>query len=160
MAKTGKSYKQISPSKLTAGMPEIHVVAEASEQTAILGAPVVVTAGYSTECATATAAAIYGFLESNASNGASDGAKNSRILKANAGVRFTGTLEGVLAQTQIGGVANLVVASSSWYLGTATSISSAAQCMILGPAEGFNIGDTAAVVEFVVLNDKIQGGSD
>lgn len=158
MAVTGKSYVPISAGPLEAGMPSVEVKAEASSQTALRGAPVVLTSGYATECS-GSPTSIYGFLERAASNGASDGAEDSYILRAAPGRRFTGTLNATLTQAMIGSTAALLVGSSTWHLDTTASKSDSQAALIEGPAPGFAIGDTDPEVIFVLLNDVIQGNT-
>lgn len=155
MAVTGKSYVNISPGKLNAGMPEVVYVKEASEQTGLRGTPVIITGGYATQVA-ADPALIFGFLAEAGQNGASDGAKTAAIYPVRFGKQFVGTLKATLTQAMIGSVANLVEGSSTWYLDTSTSLSSAAQVRIEEPAEGFAVGDTNPLVYFTVLQAKIE----
>lgn len=155
MAKTGKSYVNISPGKLNAGMPEVIYVKEASEQTGLRGAPMVITSGYATQMA-ADGVLLTGFLAENAGNGASAGATESAIYPVRFGKQFVGTLKATLTQAMIGSVANLVEGSSTWYLDTSTSISSVAQVRIEEPAEGFEVGDTNPLVYFTVVQAKVE----
>jgi hypothetical protein len=156
MAVTGKSYVNITPGKLNAGQPEIVYVNENSSITALRGAPVIITSGYPAECG-ANPALIFGFLvEAGRNKAAVTTDKGQGIYPARFGKQFAGTLNATLTQAMIGSVANLVKGSSTWYLDTSTSISSVAQCRIEEVAEGFEIGDTAPVVYFTVLQAKIE----
>lgn len=152
---TGKSYVNITPGKLNAGMPEVIYVKEASEQTALRGAPMVITAGYATQMA-ANGVLLFGFLAEAGQNGASDGAKTSAIYPVRFGKQFVGTLKATLTQAMIGSQANLVQGSSTWYLDTSTSISSVAQVRIEDVAEGFAVGDVNPLVYFTVIQADVE----
>lgn len=154
MAKTGSSYELIGPFRVDAGFPRVEPLAEASVQTYLQGAPVLNSAGYLTEY-TAGGGTLHGFAADAGQNGASAGAKTGRYYRAGGNVRFVGTLNATLTQAMIGSVATLIKASSSWYLETATSVSSDAECVILGPVLPFAVGDTDPLVEFAVLESKI-----
>ena len=154
---TGKSFANIGVGEQD-GYTQLacYDLKEASSQTYTVGAPVIRSAGYIKE-AGANPATIYGFAVKAGGNGASDGATTAKVAKALPGRRFTGTLSATsLAQAMIGSVVNLVAASSTWYLNTATSISSAAQCKIEGIAPRFALGDSMAEVVFTVIDDKID----
>lgn len=154
---TGKSFANIGVGEQD-GYTQLacYDLKEASSQTYTLGAPLIRSAGYIKE-AGANPATVYGFGVRPGQNGASDGAKNAKVAKALPGRRFTGTLSVTsLAEAMIGSSVNLVAASSTWYLNTATSISSAAQCKIEGPAPRFTYGDSMPEVVFTVIDDKID----
>lgn len=152
MAVTGKSYVPITGGTVGAGVPEVVYVAENSSVTATKGAPVTISSGYATQCS-ANPATVYGFLETAGANNAAQGTSKSRIIRAKAGARYVGTLKATLTQAMIGSVANLVAGSSTWYLDTSTSVSSAAQVQVEAPAEGFAIGDTQPLVYFTFISD-------
>jgi len=152
---TGATYVRISPGKLVAGQPEVVYVAEKSEQNFFRGAPVVRTGGYAVEMA-ANGTAIYGFAAEAARSGSADGVYDTAIYPIRFGRNFVGSLNATLTQAMIGSVCNLVESASTWYLETATSISSVAQCVIEGPAEGFVIGDTKPLVYFTVIQADVE----
>lgn len=151
----GKTFVPITPGRQVAGMPEVAYVAEASEQTFDRGAPIVRTAGYATEMA-ANGVLLYGFAAEDGSSGSAAGVYNTAIYPARFGRKFVGSLDATLTQAMIGSVANLVESASTWYLATLTSLSSVAQVVIEGPAEGFAVGDTDPLVEFTIIQSMIE----
>lgn len=155
---TGKTFVAISPGKVQAGQPEVVYVKEASEQTFDRGAPLVRTAGYATEMA-ANGVLLYGFAAEDGRSGAAAGDYETPIYKCGFGKNFVGSLDAVLTQAMIGSVANLVESASTWYLNTADSLSSVAQVVIEGPAEGFAVGDTDPLVYFSVIQSMVEEGA-
>jgi len=155
MAVTGKSYVNITPGRLNAGQPEVVYVSENSSVTALRGAAVVRTGGYILECG-ANPAAIFGFLAQAGRNTTAAGKDKIGVYPLRFGQTFVGTLKATLTQAMVGSVANLVAGSSTWYLDTSTSISSVAQVVIEGPAEGFAIGDTNPTVYFTPVQGVIE----
>lgn len=155
MAVTGKSYVNITPGKVGAGQPEVVYVSENSSVTATRGAAVIRTGGYITECG-ANPAAVFGFLAEAGNNNAAAGSNTIGVYPVRFGKTFVGTLKATLTQAMVGSVANLVAGSSTWYLDTSTSISSAAQVVIENPAEGFAVGDTNPLVYFTVIQSKVE----
>lgn len=156
MPVTGKSFAAIGPNEVQAGIPLHFDLKEASSQTFTVGAPVQLSAGYVQEMAT-NASAIKGFAAKAGGNGASDGATTAKFVEVQPGRRFQGTVS-VTSATQdlIGSAVALAKASSSWYLATATSLSSIAQCHIEGFARGFREGDSMPEVIFTVDQVAIQ----
>lgn len=152
---TGKTFAQISPGKLVAGQPEVVYVSEKSEQNFFRGAPVVRTGGYAVEMA-ANGVLLYGFAAEAARSGSADGVYDTAIYPIRFGRNFVGSLKATLTQAMIGSVANLVESASTWYLDTSTSISSVAQCVIEGVAEGFAVGDTNPLVYFTVIQADVE----
>lgn len=155
MPKTGPTYARIKPMRRASGMSEIVRVKEKSSAVHIIGAPALITAGYAGE-AGANPALIAGFFATPGANSATDGATEAFIDKAYPGKEYVGSLNATLSQAMINSVANLTVSASTCFLDTTASISSAAQCVIVGPALGYAIGDTKPLVIFTVLGDKIQ----
>lgn len=154
---TGKSYVPITPGRVVAGQPEVVYVPEASEQTFDRGAPLVRTAGLATEMA-ANGILLYGFAAEDGVSASSAGIVNTAIYPVRFGRTFVGSLKATMTTAMIGSVANLVEASSTWYLDTSTSVSSVAQCVIEGPAEGFVVGDTNPLVYFTILQADVEEG--
>lgn len=155
---TGKTYVPITPGKLTAGMSEVVYIPEKSEQNFFRGAPVVRTGGYAVEMA-ANGVLLYGFAAEAASSGSADGVYNTAIYPVRFGRNFVGSLNATLTQAMIGSVANLVESASTWFLDTTASISSVAQVVIEGPAEGFAVGDTKPLVYFTVIQADVEEGA-
>lgn len=157
MAITGKKYVPISPGRRQAGLPRVVWKEEASSQTGTQGAPVYIDAGYAK--AGTTSNKLYGFLESAQSNSAANGDDKSRVLVAEEGKEFVGTLGNVTSFTQamVGSYAQLTVGSSTYYLQTvASSVSSNANCRIERPAGNFAVGDSTPEVVFTVIESFIQ----
>lgn len=152
---TGKTFVPISPGRVVAGQPEVVYVKEKSEQNFFRGAPVVRTAGYATEMA-ANGVLLYGFAAEAARSGAADGTYETAIYPARFGRTFVGSLDATLTQAMIGSVANLVESASTWFIDTTASISSVAQVVIEGPAEGFVVGDTDPLIYFTVIQSMIE----
>lgn len=152
---TGKSFAPIAQAE-GAIVPHFDLK-EASVQTFTLGAPVAINAsGNIAEMAT-NASALYGFAARAGQNGASDGAKNAKVLRAAPGQRFRVTLSVTsLAQSHIGSAVALAIASSSWYAATLTAISSIAQLHVVGIAPRFALGDSMPEVIVTVNDDAIQ----
>jgi hypothetical protein len=157
MAITGKTFVPITPAELPfGGAPELYEYPEGSSQTGSVGAPVAFTSGYIKEAA-ANATLIFGFLEKAGQNTAADGDKKARVFRAAPQRRFTGSLDTAsFTQAMIGSVCNLVESANTWYLDTSTSISSVAQCVIVGLAKSFAVGDADPEVIFIVEDSKIQ----
>lgn len=151
----GKTFVPITPGRVVAGMPEVVYVAEGSEQTFDRGAPVVRTSGYAVEMAS-DGVLLHGFAAEDGSSGSANGVYNTAIYPARFGRTFVGSLDATLTQAMIGSVANLLESASTWYLATLTSVSSIAQVVIEGPAEGFAVGDTDPLVYFTVVQAKIE----
>lgn len=146
---TGKTFVAISPGKVIAGQPETVYVKEGSEQTFDRGAPIVRTGGYALEMA-ANGVLLHGFAAEDGRSGAADGTYETAIYPVRFGRTFVGSLDATLTQAMIGSVANLVESASTWYINTADSLSSVAQVVIEGPAEGFAIGDVDPLIYFTV----------
>ena len=155
---TGKTFVAITPGKVTAGQPEVVYVKEASEQTFDRGAPLVRTGGYAIEMA-ANGVLVYGFAAEDGRSGAANGTYETAIYPVRFGRNFVGSLDATLTQAMIGSVANLVESASTWFLDTTGSISSVAQCVIEGPAEGFVVGDTDPLVYFTVIQSMVEEGA-
>ena len=155
MAKTGKSYVNITPGLQGAGQPEVRYINESSSMSGLRGAPVVNTAGNITELA-ANGVLIYGFLAEAGNSASATGLNDIGIYRARLGTQFAGTLKATLTAAMIGSIANLVKGSSTWYLDTSTSISSVAQVYIEDVAEGFEIGDTQPIVYFTLIQSMIE----
>lgn len=155
---TGKTFVPISPGKLVAGQPEVVYVKEGSEQTFDRGAPLVRTGGYAVEMG-ANGVLLYGFAAEDGRSGAANGTYETAIYKCGFGKNFVGSLDATLTQAMIGSVANLVESASTWYLNTADSLSSVAQVVIEGPAEGFVVGDTDPLVYFSVIQSMVEEGA-
>ena len=153
MAQTGKQWDAITAGKIGAGMPELVSLAEASTQVAKRGAPGVLTSGYFIEAATsAVCDLLHGFFEQDGQSLASDGLKKARVLVARPGTKYVGSLNATLTQAMIGSKICLVVNSSTWVFNTATS----GKYTLVGPAEGFQIGDTYPLIEVTIDADAIQ----
>ena len=154
---TGKSF---APITLGPGRRFDQItLKEASAQTYTAGAPVIISAGYVQEMAT-DGTALRGFAQTAGGNGASDGATNAVFIEALAGKRFRGTVSDTsAAQTLIGKEVWLRQASSSWYLGTATSASASYIGKIEGFAPGFGIGDSMPEVIFTVDQANITNNT-
>jgi len=152
---TGKTFVAISPGKVVAGQPEVVYVKEASEQTFDRGAPIVRTSGYATEMA-ANGILLYGFAAEDGRSGAAAGDYETAIYPCRFGRNFVGSLDATLTQAMIGSVACLVESASTWYLCTLTSVSSVAQVVIEGPAEGFVVGDTDPLVYFTIIQAMVE----
>lgn len=152
---TGKTFVAISPGRVVAGQPEVVYVKEGSEQTFDRGAPIVRTSGYAVEMG-ANGVLLHGFAAEDGRSGAADGTYETAIYPARFGRTFVGSLDATLTQAMIGSVANLVESASTWYLNTADSLSSVAQVVIEGPAEGFVVGDIDPLVYFTVKQAMIE----
>lgn len=160
MAVTGKSYVAITPSMLGAGFPQADGIgkglAEASVQTYLKGAPVLLNAsGYIAEGASIPQA-IYGFARIPGQNGASDGAKTPSVYKAKPDQVYIGTFEGTLVTSHLGASAMLSKSSSSWFLKISTGASASYNAILLGPGPRFAIGDANPEVLFTLISSKIQ----
>jgi hypothetical protein len=154
MAITGKSYVPIGSGRRSAGHPDIMWVAEQTSVTGLRGTPVTLTGGYLVQMA-ADGVLLWGFLDKAGANSTAAG-NMCPVQRIKPGVEYTGTLKATLTQAMVGSVCNLVEGSSTWYLDTSTSVSSVAQCYIVGPAEGFAIGDINPIIYFTVDHNLIQ----
>jgi len=157
MAITGKSYVNISPGKLGAGMPTVLELAEGSSETGLRGSPVTITSGYVVDMA--VGGQCFGFLAEPANNDTADGLSNIKVYRAENGRLFTGTLKATLTQAMIGSSVALSRGSSTAYLDTATATSTH-NCVVIGPVPPFAVGDTNPVVYFQVIGQSIEGEED
>ena len=152
---TGKTFVPITPGRIVAGMPELVEIKEASEQTFDRGAPLVRTGGYAVEMGV-NGVLLYGFAAEDGRSGAADGTYSVGVYPARFGRTFVGSLDATLTQAMVGSVANLVESASTWYINTADSLSSVAQVVIEGPAEGFAVGDVDPLIYFTVKQAMIE----
>jgi len=162
MAQTGKTYVPISPGDRAAGVPKtMGMLPEASAQTYLKGAPVLLSSGYIRE-GSSVPQTIRGFARVAGQNLASDGAKNASFYVAETGKHFIGTLgTEVLTFTHIGIKALLSKSASSWFVNAATAATTASasyNCFIDGyDTTRWSIGDTSPEIIFTVIPACIQG---
>lgn len=153
MAITGQ-LKSMDVGPLSAGMPEIVEMGEATSQTYGTGWPLFVNAsGFLQACAT-DATVFYGFAATAGQNLATDGAKNARVFKIAPNRIFEGTLSAAsVAQSLIGSHVGWQSSGSTAYLDTANATQ---KFVLKGIHHKFAAGDNKARVYFTVMNANIQ----
>lgn len=153
MALTGK-LGTIDVGPRQAGMPEIVERPEGSSQTFGVGAPVKLSGGYIVKCAT-NDTVFYGFAVVAAQNGASDGAKTSRIYRLAPGHQYEGTLSvASWDQSLVGSHVGFQTSGSTAFIDTAN----ATQKFVIQrlASDLWSAGDNKPRIYFSVMPANIQ----
>lgn len=154
-----KQYDTPGPGRRTGAVPQDAVIwqPEASGETHLQGAPVVLTSGYINECAS-NPASIYGLALAAGANSSADGANDIPVLRALPGLEYAFSIDTTsYTVDMVGSYFALTQKSSSWCAYTvATSASSIAQLRLEGVPSYVVAGDDYPVGYFTLLSSKIQ----
>lgn len=156
---TFKQYDIPGPGRRDGAVPQDSVrwLPEASAETHLQGAPLVLTSGYLNECASRPAE-IYGLALAAGANASADGDNDLPALRALPGKEFAFSIDTTsYTVDMVGSYFELTKKSSSWCAVTiASSISSAAQLRLEGVPSIVVAGDSYPVGYFTIIEDKIQ----
>lgn len=155
MAKTGRTDLGLSPHPATyvLNVPQ----AEKAGQVFAAGAVLQLSSGYLIGSATGTLSTGYGIAIDSGQDLAADGDAKASIYRFEQGAMYEGTLNGVLAQANIGTTAKLAQASGG--IPTFTVETGGTQkWRIVGPAPGWEVGDTNARIYAIPFDSFIEQG--
>lgn len=153
---TFKQYDTPGPGRRDGAVPQdaVRWLPEASAETHLQGAPMVLTSGYLNECG-ASPTEIYGLALAAGANSASDGANDIPVLRAIPGQEFALSIDTTsYTVDMIGSYFQVTKKSSSWAAITIGSASSSdAQLRLAGVPSYVVAGDSYPIGYFTILEN-------